>query len=72
MTPGPEARLEAAHRKAVEALMRAERKMVRATNAWLKLREQVRRYDRLADKALAGRIGGSYDPRDLDDPKRLR
>lgn len=62
-----EDRLEAKHRTAVMALMRAERKMVAATTRWLKLREQVRRYDRLADKALATRIGGEYDPRELAD-----
>jgi hypothetical protein len=58
-------KLEAKHRTAVMALMRAERKMIAATTRWLKLREQVRRYDRLADKALATRIGGEYDPREL-------
>jgi len=60
-----EDRLEAKHRTAVTALMRAERKMIAATTRWLKLRERVRRYDRLADKALANRIGGEYDPREM-------
>lgn len=45
--------------------MRAERRMVAATSRWLKLGEQVRRDDRLADKVLAQRIGGTYDPRVL-------
>jgi hypothetical protein len=65
VSPGNQARLEARHKKAVEALMRAERRMVTATSRWLKLREQVRRYDRLADKAIAERIGGKYDAGEL-------
>lgn len=65
MSPGSQARFEAKHKAAVEAYYRAERRMVLAVSRWLKLREQVRRYDKLADKRFAQRIGGQYDPREL-------
>jgi hypothetical protein len=61
----PDERLEAKHRKAVMAFMRAESKLVAAFNKYAKCRDQVRRYDKLADKQLAKRIGGDYDPREL-------
>ena len=65
MTKTKQERLEARHRAAVEALMRAERRMVLAFARWMALRQQVRRYDKLADKAWGERIGGEYDPRDM-------
>lgn len=67
MRPRREMILEARHRAAVLALMRAEKKLAAAFTRWAKLREQVRRYDRLADKAVAERIGGPLDFRDLVD-----
>jgi hypothetical protein len=65
MTNTKQERLEAKHRAAVQALMRAERRMVLAFTRWAKLRAEVRRYDKLADKAWGERIGGEYDVRDM-------
>jgi hypothetical protein len=62
----PQERLESRHRSAVLALMRAEKKLAAAFSRWAKLRDQVRRYDRQADKALASKIGGTLDVRELD------
>lgn len=70
MTPSKEERLLAKHRRDFAALQRAERRMVMAFNRWAKLREVVRRNDKVADTAWYEHVaqvagGGQHDVRDM-------
>jgi hypothetical protein len=49
-------------RKVHDALDRAERRLIRAQNAWQRAREAVIRLDKRMEKNL---IGGTYDVREL-------
>jgi phage shock protein A len=46
--------IERRHAKAIEALQSAEENLARAMTRWQKARIKLKRYDRLADKLLAG------------------
>jgi hypothetical protein len=57
--------------KAHERLERAEKRMLRAFNAWATAREDLRRMSKRADKKLSAKMGGEYDPRVLANLDKL-